>query len=68
MLIPVIATLNTSVEAWIMALIVLIIGVILFSAAWPLLKPFLGAFANLVLAFIVIILILVIAHFILGVF
>jgi hypothetical protein len=54
--------LNLSVENWIVALIVLVIIIVLFVAIWPLVSPFFGKFANVVLAFIAIIVLLFIAH------
>ncbi len=59
--------LNLSVDNLLAGLVVLIIAIVLFVACWGLVKPFLGQFANLVLALFVVIVILVIAKF-LGIF
>lgn len=56
------AQLNLNTNSLISALIVLVIAIILFVALWNLVVPFLGRFANTVLAIAVIILILIIAR------
>lgn len=61
-LIPMLAVLDLSVNNLIVALLVLVIAIILFVALWKLVAPYLGQFANLVMALVIIIVLLVIAH------
>lgn len=61
-LVPAFAVLDLSVNNLIVALLVLVIAIILFVALWKLVAPYLGQFANLVMALAIIIVILVIAH------
>lgn len=61
------AILDLSVNNLITALLVLVIAIILFVALWKLVAPYLGQFANLVGALIVIIVLLIIAA-IFGIF
>lgn len=56
------AALDLSANNLLTALIVLVIAIILFVALWGLVKPYLGQFANLVGAIIVIIVLLIIAR------
>lgn len=62
----VLAALDLSVNNLLGALFVLIIAIILFVALWKVVAPYLGQFANLVMALIIIIVLLIIAR-ILGV-
>lgn len=64
---PVLAVLDLSVSHLVTALIILVIGIIIFVAVWNLIKGYLGQFAGLVMAFAIIILILIIAG-VFGVF
>jgi len=56
------AVLDLSVNNLIVALLILVIAIILFVALWKLVAPYLGQFANLVMALMIIIVILVIAR------
>lgn len=63
---PVLAALDLSVNNLVVALLVLVIAIILFVALWKVVAPYLGQFANLVMALVIIIVLLFIAH-ILGI-